>query len=186
MIRIGSEADNSIGMMESARRLEALECKCKVVAEELGATVTVMEDKFIIEGTLSGWFKYFAAHQYVNMNTAKVYVITTYPFYDNEPEIEMYVGDSKLSDVLQWRSVSKDEEEEITVSTMTIDELLQDNTPCWTEVGKELVSLGWQAPLKWFYLENHHQKMMMMTHTDLWSKFRKHQKSDEKSDDLPF
>jgi hypothetical protein len=154
-------------MSAAAEKREAVERDCKMVAKQLGATIRDEEDKFIIEGTLSGWFKYFLSQsECVNLNTAKVYVVTTYPFYDNEPEIEMYVGDCDLSVVLHKRRCCFDMELEVTVSTMTVDELLQDSTPCWIEVGKDEPRFCHDVT-RWFYMENHHQKVWLIYDVDL-------------------
>ena len=197
MIKIASEADNSIGMMESARRLEALECKCKVVAEELGATVIEKEDKFIIEGEFGGWVRYFICKKNINLNSRKDTIVHYIRYEASGLEyVDMIVGEISIASILEKGGYG--DLKDLNVRCYDLNKWMDVHDLCRIEVPKDLAVYSMEdvdiCPLEEFESD---KLFTLMTHVDLlmeWYDFRNTEKRvkgiiaevNGADDDLPF
>ena len=134
----------------------------------------------------------------MNLNTAKVYSIATCPH--GETEVEMYVGNAGLDDIIQWRAWQHEADEEMDIMEWKVDELLNSKTYCALQVPKKDGLECLDNPMKWFWLERPHQYAKLMTTLDLWSEWHHHKEEEKKEegkgnadeantkydDDLPF
>lgn len=157
--------------------------RAQQAAERIGGKVMETEDGFVVETTIGGLTKYNISRQITNMNTHCAVAAVTRPLHDTDAEVyivfEMKQAWEYAKGLLEKeikRILVEDMNDEIEWIVCPIEELLDNETPCWLSVTENGCDLD-----GWYTVENHHHKVKFTRLYELTTSRR-----EEDKDELPF
>ena len=128
------------------------------------------EDGFVVETTIGGLTKYNISRQITNMNTHCAVAAVTRPMYDTDAEVYIVFTEKRKWEHIQHlleerinKRLDEDMDNEIDWIVCPIEELLDNETPCWLSATEDVVYLlnGW------YTVENHHHKVEFLSQLDV-------------------
>ena len=128
------------------------------------------ENGFVVETTIGGLTKYNISEFHTNLNTHCAVVGITRPMYDTDAEVYIVFTEKRKWDHIQHlleerinKRLDEDMDNEIDWIVCPIEELLDNETPCWLSATEDVVYLlnGW------YTVENHHHKVEFLSQLDV-------------------
>ena len=144
--------------------------RAQQAAERIGGKVMETEDGFVVETTIGGLTKYNISELHTNLNTHCAVVGITRPMYDTDAEVYIVFTEKRKWDHIQHlleerinKRLDEDMDNEIDWIVCPIEELLDNETPCWLSATEDVVYLlnGW------YTVENHHHKVEFLSQLDV-------------------
>ena len=153
-----------------SKNLYELGLRAQQAAERIGGKVMETEDGFVVETTIGGLTKYNISELHTNLNTHCAVVGITRPMYDTDAEVYIVFTEKRKWDHIQHlleerinKRLDEDMDNEIDWIVCPIEELLDNETPCWLSATEDVVYLlnGW------YTVENHHHKVEFLSQLDV-------------------
>ena len=144
--------------------------RAQQAAERIGGKVMETENGFVVETTIGGLTKYNISEFHTNLNTHCAVVGITRPMYDTDAEVYIVFTEKRKWDHIQHlleerinKRLDEDMDNEIDWIVCPIEELLDNETPCWLSATEDVVYLlnGW------YTVENHHHKVEFLSQLDV-------------------
>ena len=144
--------------------------RAQQAAERIGGKVMETENGFVVETTIGGLTKYNISELHTNLNTHCAVVGITRPMYDTDAEVYIVFTEKRKWDHIQHlleerinKRLDEDMDNEIDWIVCPIEELLDNETPCWLSATEDVVYLlnGW------YTVENHHHKVEFLSQLDV-------------------
>ena len=144
--------------------------RAQQTAERIGGKVMETENGFVVETTIGGLTKYNISEFHTNLNTHCAVVGITRPMYDTDAEVYIVFTEKRKWDHIQHlleerinKRLDEDMDNEIDWIVCPIEELLDNETPCWLSATEDVVYLlnGW------YTVENHHHKVEFLSQLDV-------------------
>ena len=157
--------------------------RAQQAAERIGGKVMETENGFVVETTIGGLTKYNIGELHTNLNTHCAVVGITRPMYDTDAEVYIVFTEKTMWDHIQHlleerinKRLDEDMDNEIDWIVCPIEELLDNETPCWLTVTENGCDLD-----GWYTVENHHHKVKFTRLYELTTSRR-----EEDKDEVPF
>ena len=153
-----------------SKNLYELGLRAQRAAEMIGGKVMETENGFVVETTIGGLTKYNISELHTNLNTHCAVVGITRPMYDTDAEVYIVFTEKTMWDHIQHlleerinKRLDEDMDNEIDWIVCPIEELLDNETPCWLSATEDVVYLlnGW------YTVENHHHKVEFLSQLDV-------------------
>ena len=153
-----------------SKNLYELGLRAQRAAEMIGGKVMETENGFVVETTIGGLTKYNISEFHTNLNTHCAVVGITRPMYDTDAEVYIVFTEKRKWDHIQHlleerinKRLDEDMDNEIDWIVCPIEELLDNETPCWLSATEDVVYLlnGW------YTVENHHHKVEFLSQLDV-------------------
>ena len=153
-----------------SKNLFELGLRAQRAAEMIGGKVMETENGFVVETTIGGLTKYNISELHTNLNTHCAVVGITRPMYDTDAEVYIVFTEKRKWDHIQHlleerinKRLDEDMDNEIDWIVCPIEELLDNETPCWLSATEDVVYLlnGW------YTVENHHHKVEFLSQLDV-------------------
>ena len=153
-----------------SKNLYELGLRAQRAAEMIGGKVMETENGFVVETTIGGLTKYNISELHTNLNTHCAVVGITRPMYDTDAEVYIVFTEKRKWDHIQHlleerinKRLDEDMDNEIDWIVCPIEELLDNETPCWLSATEDVVYLlnGW------YTVENHHHKVEFLSQLDV-------------------
>ena len=153
-----------------SKNLFELGLRAQRAAEMIGGKVMETENGFVVETTIGGLTKYNISELHTNLNTHCAVVGITRPMYDTDAEVYIVFTEKTMWDHIQHlleerinKRLDEDMDNEIDWIVCPIEELLDNETPCWLSATEDVVYLlnGW------YTVENHHHKVEFLSQLDV-------------------
>lgn len=153
-----------------SKHLFELGLRAQQAAERIGGKVMETEDGFVVETTIGGLTKYNISEFHTNLNTHCAVVGITRPMYDTDAEVYIIFTEKTMWDHIKYlfeerinKRLDEDMDNEIDWIVCPIEELLDNETPCWLSATEDVVYLlnGW------YTVENHHHKVEFLSQLDV-------------------
>lgn len=153
-----------------SKNLFELGLRAQRAAEMIGGKVMETENGFVVETTIGGLTKYNISELHTNLNTHCAVVGITRPMYDTDAEVYIVFTEKTMWDHIQHlleerinKLLDEDMDNEIDWIVCPIEELLDNETPCWLSATEDVVYLldGW------YTVENHHHKVEFLSQLDV-------------------
>ena len=153
-----------------SKNLFELGLRAQRAAEMIGGKVMETENGFVVETTIGGLTKYNISEFHTNLNTHCAVVGITRPMYDTDAEVYIVFTEKRKWDHIQHlleerinKRLDEDMDNEIDWIVCPIEELLDNETPCWLSATEDVVYLldGW------YTVENHHHKVEFLSQLDV-------------------
>lgn len=147
-----------------------LELRAQSAAEMIGGNVMETENGFVVEATMGGLAKYNISRLHTNLNTHCAVVGITRPMHETDAEVYIVFTEKRTVEhtksLLGTRiraKLDEDMNDAIEWIVCPIDELLDNETPCWLSATEDVVYIldGW------YTVENHHHKVKFVNPFDL-------------------